>query len=285
MKNLILFLITVYASIFMMYGEINTNFANTQSLADIKLQAIVETQNALLTQLQSNPEYYSEIEKERRFIDLFKEYEEFILNNPNYIHADILYGKLLRQAGLTKKAYRVFLNANKKDPNIAVIQQQIGNFLAEEGEYALALNHFLQAIELEPKEAIYHYQLGELLHRYKKSFLAANILSEDKFDHQMLNAFCKARELGNDSWVYQVRYAEAFYDVNKPRWDDALILWKNLEDQAPNTVEKEIVFLNQARIQIKKKEYKQAKECLAKVYSPSLEKSRRELLELIPIDS
>lgn len=284
MKSLINFLIIGSISLLNMHGEIDRSYAQGRSLADIKLQAIVDAQNSFLEQLESNPKNFSEVEKERGFSKLFKEYEDFIINNPNCIHADIIYGKLLRKAGLNKKAYVVFLKANNKNPNVGVVKQQIGNFLAEEGEYGLALTYFLQAIEIEPNEAIYHYQLGELLHRFKKSFLASNILNEEKFDIQMLNAFDKAKELSPDSWVYQVRYAEAFFDINRPRWEEALRLWESLELQAPNIWEKEVVFLNEARVQIKRKDYIKAKECLAKVYLPSLEKSRRELLELIPID-
>lgn len=262
--------------------NLTTQAITCQSLADIKLQSIVEAQNALLSKLESNPSAFSEMEKERRFNDIFNDYEDFIAKNPNNIYAAIFYGKLLRLTGLSGKAYTVFLTAHKANPNIGVIKQQIGNCLAEEGEFALALNYFLQAITLEPSVALYHYQLGELLRLFKNSFITLGILSTDSFDKQMLNAFRKAKELEPRTWVYQVRYAEAFYDIHKPLWDEALLLWKNLALLAPNTWEKEIVSLNQARVQIKRKHYSQAKECLANVYSPALEKSRRELYELIP---
>lgn len=288
MKYLINLLIIFNISVTVIFADtshLTTQPASSQSLADIKLQRIIDAQNALLSELELQPSNFTEVEKERRLNAIFKDYEDFISNNPDDVHAAILYGKLLRLTGLSRKAYAVFLAANKKEATIAVIKQQLGNCLAEEGEYALALSYFLQAIDLEPSVALYHYQLGELLRLFKNSFIASGILSEDKFDKQMLNAFYKAKELAPNTWVYQVRYAEAFFDINKPRWDDALKLWQNLASKVPNIWEKEIVLLNLARVQIKRRQFKQAKDCLANIYSPVLEKSRRELLELIPIDS
>lgn len=253
-----------------------------KTLADIKLNKIVEAQNSLFEKFASKTNQYTDAEREQAFDTIFRDYELFITNNPKYIHGDILYGKLLRQVGLTHKAHSVFLAAEKKDPKVAVIKQQIGNYLAEQGEFALALVYFLKAIELEPSVALYHYQLGELLHHFKKSFVANRIFIPEKLDNEMLNAFYKAGQLDSAAWIYKVRYAEAFFDIDTPRWEEALSLWKNLESSTPSIWEKEFVLLNQARILIELKKFEQAKERLAKVFSPNLEKSRRQLLASIP---
>lgn len=253
------------------------------TLADRKLEKIVYEQNAFLKEIELHPERFTENEENRRFDEIFKEYEAFILENPNNIFAHILYGKLLRYAGYTEESNRIFMIVNKKDAGIAVVKQQIGNYLAEHGQYAMALPYFLSAIEIDPETAIYHYQLGELLKMFKESFIFSKILTPEQFDKQMLNAFYQAREIEPSSWVYQARYAEAFYDLDAPRWPEALMLWKSLETLAPTVKEKELVFLNVSRILIKLGKYEEARECLAKVYVPEFEKSRRELLELIPV--
>lgn len=282
MKYLINFLLIIITSTIAVFGAGAAGPDLFKTLADIKLKTIVEAQNNLLEKFAAKANQYTELEREQAFDNIFRDYELFIANNPKYIHANILYGKLLRQVGLTAKAHSIFLAAEKKDPKVAVIKQQLGNYLAEQGEYALALVYFLKAIDLEPSTAVYHYQLGELLHLFKRSFLANGIFMPEKLDNEMLNAFYKAGQLDPTSWIYQVRYAEAFYDIDTPRWDEALRLWKNLESITPSIWEKEFVFLNQARIFIKLQKFVQAKEHLAKVYSPNLEKSRRQLLASIP---
>lgn len=282
MKRLINIVSIWILSMVTVFANIPEGLSRSFTLADRKLEGILESQNTLLAQLQVNPAHYTDSERDRRFDSLFREYEAFILDNPDNIYAYILYGKLLRQAGLMEEAHDIFMRANRKNPRISVIKQQIGNYFAEKGEYALALPCFISAIDLEPSIAVYHYQLGELLYRYKKSFINSGISTADKLDNQMLSAFHKAGQLDPTSWSYQVRYVEAFYDIDSPRWNEALALWRNLEEVAPNNWEKEMTYLNQARILIKIKKYEQAKKCLANVYFPNLEKSRRELLQLIP---
>ncbi len=252
------------------------------TLADRKLEKIVHEQNAFLSEIELHPERFTENEEARRFDEIFQEYEAFILENPDNIFAHILYGKFLRQGGAMEESNRIFMIVNSKDPNIAVVKQQIGNYLAEHGQYAMALPYFLSAIEIDPMVAIYHYQLGELLKMFKESFISSGILTREQFDKQMLNAFYQARKIEPESWIYQARYAEAFYDLDRPRWFEALMLWKDLEGMAPTVKEKELVFLNEARVLIKLERYEEARGCLAKVYVPEFEKSRRELLELIP---
>lgn len=252
------------------------------TLADRKLEGILNLQNEFLKELEKWPERFTENERDRRFYDIVKEYKVFIGEHLNHIEAYVLYGKFLRMGGLVEEANRVFLEANRRDPGVAVVKQQIGNYLAERGDYGLALPYFLSAIEIEPGVAVYHYQLGELLSTFKESFLASRILTPEALDKQLLHAFCRAREIEGDSWVYQVRYAEAFYDIDRPRWEEALRLWKELEKLAPTVQEKEMVLLNEARVLIKLERYGEAKRCLANIFCREFEKSRRELVELIP---
>lgn len=262
--------------------EVQMQHPPQMTLADRKLEAIVQDQSGFLSELQDHPERFTASEEGRRFDVLFKQYDSFLLENPKNIFAYILYGKLLRYAGFIEEANRIFMLANEKDRNIAVVKQQIGNYLAEKGQFALALPYFLSAIEIEPKTAIYHYQLGELLTTFKDSFISEKILAPEQFDEQLLHAFYQAEKNDPSSWTYKVRSAEAFYDLNTPNWPMALALWNKLEPFAPNPKEKELVFLNKARVLIKLEQYKQAQEILAKVFSPEFEKGRRELLSMIP---
>lgn len=256
--------------------------AKKVTLADKKLEEIVHNQLHLIQELEASPERFSDNERNRRFGEIFKRYDDFITENPENIYAYILYGKLLRQVSLCEEALKVFIVANKKDPNIAVIHQQIGNCLAEKGDYGMAMGYFLKAIELNPKIALYHYQLGELLCSFKNSFISSKILTIEEFDQQVLKTFDKARQIEPNTWIYQARYAESFFDIFNPNWADALNCWYTLEKVVPSIKEKELVMLNQARVLIKLERFQEAKQCLGGVFCMEFEKSRRELLELIP---
>lgn len=251
------------------------------TLAERKLEKIIQEQNTFLNELSTYPERFTSNEENRRIDKIIRQYEAFIDENPTNIFAHILFGKFLRSAGFIEEANEVFMVANKKDPKVAVIKQQIGNYLAEKGQFALALPYFLSAIEIEPTTAVYHFQLGELLSTFKESFIASKIITPEKFDIQILNAFRQASKI-DSSWTYRIRHAEAYFDIDTPRWEEALPLWTELEKLAPNKKEIDIVFLNKARVLIKMRQYDEARALLSKFYSVELEKSRLELLESIP---
>lgn len=253
-----------------------------KSLATHTLESIVQEQVALFASIEANPDAYSQNEKERLIDNILKQYEDFLTENPKNVEAFIFYGKLLRQVGHTEEASKAFLAANKIDPDIPVVKQQLGNYLAEKGDYALALPYFMNAIDLSPETPVYHYQLGELLNTYNESFIHDKILTPEQVDAQMLSAFLKAKELEPAQWIYQMRYAEAFYDLNTRQWSRALELWNSLESIAPTSRDTEIIYLHQARVLIKLKNHPQAQDRLAKVFLPELEQSRRELLDQIP---
>ena len=56
-----------------------------------------------------------------------------LLDNPDDINALLLFGKFLRKTGLHENAISIFLKADQINPNIAVIKQELGNFLVEKG--------------------------------------------------------------------------------------------------------------------------------------------------------
>lgn len=296
MKKINLFLLLIYTSLCICYAEeavspfkerakvnatVGVSPVHRKSLAEQTLEGIVEEQNTLIRELSQNLSAYPENERDRRIDNILRRYETFLSDNPDSVNGYILYGKFLYAVGLLEDANKAFLMANKKDPNIPVVKQQIGNYLAEKGDFALAYAYFSNAIDLSPNTAIYHFQLGELLHVYKESFIREKIFTPEQLDNLMQESFLKATNLDPNQWAYQMRYGESFYDIDNPNWEKALRLWDNLEAKAGNRRDLEIIYLHQARIQIKLRNYAGAKQKLSKVFMPELEKSRRELLAQI----
>ena len=72
-----------------------------KSLAEQTLESILEDQTTLLQKIIENPEAYSQPEQDHQLDKLLKRYEVFLSDNPDHVHAYILYGKLLREIGLT----------------------------------------------------------------------------------------------------------------------------------------------------------------------------------------
>lgn len=255
----------------------------TKNLAEQKLGRIVARQEALFEALEADPDVYSEREQRRQLDRIFSDYRRYLIDNPEDVHAYILFGKLLRVAELYDEANQMFVRANMLDPKIAVVKQQIANYLAEKGSFGLSLAYFINAIQLEPDMALYHSQLGELLAAFKVGFVQEKLLTEPEVDEKLLGAFERAAKLAPGERKLQLRYAEAFYDVFNPDWEKVLEYWKVLEKTSPDRVDTEYLFLQQGRVLTEMAYYSEARRCLAKVFCKEWEKSRQELLQDIDV--
>lgn len=250
----------------------------TRTMEEIALERIQEKEATLLLEVTILPDDMQAEEKHRRLVNIFSDYENFIARFPESELGYIFYGKLLRKAGMNQKANNMFFRANQINPNLPVVKQQIGNFLAEEGKFELALPYFLNAIELAPSVARYHYQLGELLYTYYEAFLSKKVFDRATLDTQMHHAFARAAELEPNELTYAFRYAESFYDLENPNWDRALEEWGKLSARAKSSREQDIIRLHQARIYIISGRRDEARALLSSINQPALEATRQELL-------
>lgn len=251
-----------------------------RTMETIKLESIQEKEAQLLLEV-SVIEDMSVEEKHRRLLEVVYAYENFIARFPESELGYIFYGKLLRKIGMNKKANNMFARANRINPNLPVVKQQIGNFLAEEGMFELALPYFISAIELDPNTALYHYQLGELLFTYYEAYLSKEIFDRSTLDEKMLTAFRRAAELEPKERTFAYRYAEALYDVEHPDWHLALKTWDDLLKSADDERERDIIRMHQARLYILWGHPEVAKRILDSIDQPALEASRKELLAQI----
>jgi tetratricopeptide (TPR) repeat protein len=161
-------------------------------LHEKELMAIVERENHFFERLQaSGVTPLAETEAQQ----IIASYRSYLLRNPDSLDGLILYGKFFRKIGDNQEAIRVFLAARKREPKLAVVHQELGNCLAEEGEYKGALTCFLNAVELDPNQAVYHYQLAVLLTVFKEEFAEMEEFTGPMLEEQADAAFAKAHEL------------------------------------------------------------------------------------------
>lgn len=247
-----------------------------ETLADKRLAELKERAEVFLQQW-GGPARDASSEADRQATALVHAFELYLSDHPEDVHAYILYGKFLRAIGQRERANMVFLQANELDPQIAVVKQQIANYLAEEGDFALALAYLLAALELAPSEALYHYQLGELLHLYRQGFVAEELFTHKELDQQMLEAFRIAAQLAPTHKDLTHRYAQAQADVGDPDWGQALALWQELETKAGTPLEASWTRLNQARALIQLERYAEAESILDQLTEPALQTARKSL--------
>ena len=256
---------------------------NGSDLASKRLLNIAEKETQIYQKIAENPEFYSEDDLDRRINELVQSYRTYLLDQPDDVSAYILYGKLLRRVQENEQAFLAFLKADELDPEIAVVKQQIGNHLAEEGKGKAALTFYLQAVELEPETAVYHFALGQLIYNFKDEFIKSGVFTQDATEREMLKAFRKAAKLAPNNFDYQMRLGEAYYDLNSPDWKNALIHWKQMSEQATTTLQVEILNLHRARALGKLGRYDEAKILLDRIFNHALQNSKRQVLEEIAV--
>ena len=98
----------------------------------------------------------------------------------------------------------------------------------------------------------------------------------------MHNAFKKAVELAPDRIEFSYRYAESFYDLEKPDWDEALKIWASLEEKAQTPRERGITRLQAANVLIKQGKLDHARMLLSLVTEPDLDGQKQKLVRSCP---
>jgi len=256
-----------------------SSLASLASEPEVDLKSLVARQQALLAEaVKKNSQ--NELEDLRQPLqELCFQYEDFLRKNPSLAAGYVSYALLLDHPVIDerRRATALLLRANQLDPDLALVKNQLGNHVAEEGKPMEALNYYLAAIRLEPKEALYHYQLGTLLVEARDDFLKSGEWTAAKVDEALLHAFREASRLAPDNWRYSYRFGLAFDDVESPNWSEALAFWREFESRLKPGVEQQTCRLHQARILAAQGELARANEVLNTVTEPALANQKARL--------
>lgn len=252
--------------------------AETVNMAERSLKKIVERQKEVFAVAVSQGEKLDEGSFKQQIQSISHDYELLLRNNPSFAAGYAAYGYLLSKVDMRKEATAMLLKANQLDPDIALVKNQLGNMLAEDGKPMQAAPYYIAAIKLEPNEPIYHYQLGTLLVEARDQFLKSGEWTREALDNAMHHAFQRASELAPDRFEFAYRFAESFYDLDKPDWNGALKAWSALEEKAPTPIERQTMRLHAANICLKLGKRDHAKALIETVDEPKLQGQKEKLV-------
>jgi tetratricopeptide (TPR) repeat protein len=253
--------------------------APAETMAEKSLVEIVERQHNIFERAQKEGDHLDEAWLRGELESVIKSYDILIQKNPEYALAYGGYGMLLGKVGMTKEAVIMLLKANKLDPTLDEVKNQIAVHLAEDGKPVDALPWVTAAIDLEPKKALYHFHLGEMLASGRSDFVKTGQFDEAKLDQSMLDAFKRASELAAGDFPIAYRYAKAYYELGTPRWPEALALWEKLEQTAANDQQRQLVRLQRANVLIKLGRQSEARPLLDTVTNMDLAAEKQTLLD------
>jgi tetratricopeptide (TPR) repeat protein len=248
-------------------------------MAEKSLVDLVERQHDIFARAEKEGDQLDPAWLRGELEGVFKSYDVLIQKNPDYALAYGGYGMLLGKVGMTKQAVIMLLKANKLDPTLSEVKNQIAVHLAEDGKPVDALPWVTSAIDLEPKKALYHFHLGELLAAGRSDFVKTGQFDEAKLDQSMLDAFKRASELAEGDFPIAYRYAKAYYELGTPRWPEALALWEKLEQTAANDQQRQLVRLQRVNVLIKLGRQSETRPLLDTVTNLDLAAEKQTLLD------
>ena len=250
-----------------------------ETLAEKSLKDIVQRQRDIFAKAEAEGDDLDEGRLKGELQNLVSSYDVLVQKNPDFAAAYVAYGMLLGRVGMTKEAVVILLKANKLDPNIAVVKNQMAKHLAEDGKPLDALAWIMAAIDLEPKQPLYHYHLGMLLHEGREDFLRSGDFARAGLDNAMLQAFQRAADNAPGNMAYAYRHAEAYYDLKEPRWDEALAAWQQLEHRASAGLARQTIRLHEAKVLFEQTKPVEARAILDSVTDLRLTAQKQALLD------
>jgi tetratricopeptide (TPR) repeat protein len=256
-----------------------------ETMAERRLKEIAQHQQVLFSDAVTQGNALEEAGFKTQVEQLTREYESLIKDNPDFAAGYASYGYMLWKIGLRKQAVAILLKANQLDPDIPLVKNELGNYLAEEGKPLEALNYYLAAIKLEPDEPLYHYQLGTLLYEARDDFLKSGEWSRAAIDHSMQEGFKRASELAPERLEFTYRYAESFYDMQEPDWAAALKAWEGLEARAQSDVERQTMRLHEVNVLLNMGKVDHARRVLATVTDATLAAQKQKMVDRLPPDN
>ena len=261
---------------------VTTGVRADDASAEVKLKDLVARQKAAFAKAEKAGDDYDKDDLRAQLQQICNEYDVLLRNNPKFVPAYVAYATLLGQIDNRKDSIALLLKANYLDKNLPIVKNQLGNYLAEEGQPVDAMNYYLSAIQLEPKEPLYHYQLGTLLFEARDDFLKTGQWTREQLDKTMQDAFLQAMNCAPDDWRYSYRYGLSFYDLETPDWDNALKFWRDFEKKFKPGIEQQTCRLHQAKVLMEQHHFDEARALFYSVTEPALAKEKEKLVAQLP---
>ena len=259
--------------------------ANEQyTLSSQRLSKIIEMQNRFFD-LSKDPIKPSDQELTRKAQEIVASYESYLSDNSKDVNALILFGKFLDKVGQQDHAVNYFLEADSINPRLAVVKQQIGNYLIEEGRPLDAFPFFMLTLEIEPQQPAYHFHLANYLFLFEDELVEAEIMDLAALKSFMLDCFERASSLNPKNFDYHLRFAQSFFDCPSASRMKALRVWDDLIVKFPkrSSSEKDYCKLCKGRILLELNRDREAVTLIESVSTRSLTNTKLSLLKQVKV--
>lgn len=266
----------VVASLFFILYQLNWNL-KPRSWEEIRLDNIVrydDTMKALLSiDRRLLGKYVKEnnqekAEKARKALaektnKIIRAYEDFLSQYPSNARALNYLGLVYcEEVGNEEKAYYLWKQAIKAEPQFPDAHNNLGTLYADAGNPLEAIREFHLAIKLNPQKAAYYFNLANTYFIYRNEVKERMEWSLPRIYEVMMSALRKCRELEPHNLSYAWEYAQSYHSAPffgiKPEWEKALEAWNRCLELTRDRKKRAAIYLHLGRIYMNKGELEKA---------------------------
>ncbi len=223
------------------------------------------------------------------------------LANPNVtakerLRVEQIYYQLVRdhpQSAPAQNALAVFLSKNRKteaaiehwqiaqrlEPENGEVASSLGGAYLRMGRVREAAEQFLLAVRCDSDNPDYHFDLGNVEFVLRHDLTAAWKIDSAELLQRALFQFREASRLAPTDPEYARAYAETFYGMPNPDWEEAQIAWQHYLELSTNR-SRTFAYLQLARVSLQRHKKAEALSFLDKMsdssYSEVKEKLRKQ---------
>jgi tetratricopeptide (TPR) repeat protein len=208
-------------------------------------------------------------------------YYQLVRDNPQSVPAQNATAAFLWKNGNAAAGIEHWRTAQRLDPENGEAASSLGGAYLRMGRVPEAAEQFLLAVRSENDNPDYHFDLGNVEFVLRHDLTAAWKIDSAELLQRALFQFREASRLAPMDLEYARAYAETFYGMPNPDWEEAQVAWQHYLELSTNR-NRNFAYLQLARVSVKQRKKAQALSFLDKIsdfsrpYSEVKEKLRKQ---------
>jgi len=193
-------------------------------------------------------------------------YYQLVRDNPQSVPAQNALAAFLWKNRKAEAAIEHWRTAQRLEPENGEAANSLGGAYLRMGRVREAAEQFLLAVRSESDNPDYHFDLGNVEFLLRRDLTAAWKTDSADLLQRALFQFREASRLAPTDLEYARAYAETFYGMPNPDWDEAQIAWQHYLELSTN---RNFGYLQLARVSLKRHKKAEALSFLDKILDPS----------------
>jgi tetratricopeptide (TPR) repeat protein len=192
-------------------------------------------------------------------------YYQLVRDNPESVPAQNALAAFLWKNGEPEAAIEHWRTAQRLEPKNGEAANSLGGAYLRMGRVREAAEQFLLAVRSERNNPDYHFDLANVEFIFRSDLTAAWKIDSAELLRRALFQFREASRLAPTDPEYARAYAETFYGMPNPDWEEAQRAWQHYLEVSTN---RNFAYLQLARVSLKRQKKAEALSFLDKISDP-----------------